>query len=125
MSCFEYVTFLLPLTAPGLGVESATGLMLGCVQGCSWKIDGLSCQPLMPAPDEHVQATVRLLSTKEAGSWLTLLLKPKVEVLNLSEPLKYSSHSYKATALSYLVKYGCILKTDLRWGIMLTKYAWR
>ena len=70
-------------------MESATGLIHGGVQGCSWEIGDLSCHPLMPTLDEHVQATVRPLSTKEAGSWLTLLLKPKVEALNMSEPLKY------------------------------------
>jgi phosphotransferase system IIA component len=43
-------------------------------------------------------------------------LKQKVEVLNLSEPLKYTSHSFKATALSYLAKYGCSFEDRLALG---------
>ena len=59
--------------------------------------------PVMPAPDMAGRATVRPLSTKEASEWVRLLLSrtgldPKGR--------KISSHSAKATMLSFLAKYG-------------------
>ena len=106
----------LPLTAPGLGVGERNWADAWRRARLQLEIDDLSYHPLMPAPDEHGQATVRPLSTKEAGGWLTLLLRQKVEVLNLSEPLNYTSHSFKATALSYLAKYGCSFEDRLALG---------
>ena len=72
--------------------------------------------PLMPSPDDQGQATVRPLSTQEASKWLNLLLKQKTESLGMSEPLQYTSHSFKATTLSYLAKYGCSFEDRLALG---------
>lgn len=106
----------LPLTAPGLGISDKNWAI-------SWKrarsqlgIDDLSFFPLMPSPDETGQATVRPLSTKEASDWLRVLLNQKREALSLSEPLHYTSHSFKCTTLSFLAKYGCSFEDRLALG---------
>ena len=106
----------LPLTAPGLGISANNW-------ATSWRrarlelgIENLSEYPLMPAPDELGHPTIRPLSSNEACGWLTLLLRQKVDVLGVSEPLHYTSHSFKATTLSYLAKYGCSFEDRLALG---------
>ena len=59
--------------------------------------------PLMPAPDILGCATVRPLGTAEFGSWINMIL---VKHAKLAEGVKISSHSCKATLLSFLAKYG-------------------
>ena len=106
----------LPLTAPGLGIGEhnwAEGWKTARANLC---IDDLATYPLMPSPDDQGQATVRPLSTQEAGKWLNLLLKQKTETLGVSEALQYTSHSFKATTLSYLAKYGCSFEDRLALG---------
>ena len=62
--------------------------------------------PLMPAPDMEGNATKRPIGTAEAGNWLTMLLH-RAGVI--SPGRKLTSHSGKATILSYLAKYGAEL----------------
>ena len=59
--------------------------------------------PDMPAPDMAGRATVRPLSTKEASGWVRLLLARTGQEPN---GRRVSSHSAKATMLSFLAKYG-------------------
>ena len=106
----------LPLTAPGLGVSSTNWATFWRRARADLGIDDLATFPLMPAPDEMGQATVRPLNTKEACGWLHLLLRQKVDTLGMSEPLKYTSHSFKATTLSHLAKYGCSFEDRLALG---------
>ena len=106
----------LPLTAPGMGVAENNWAVAWKNARSQLGIDDLSFFPLMPSPDDAGQATVRPLSTKEAGDWLRLLLKQKREVLSLSEPLQYTSHSFKCTTLSFLAKYGCSFEDRLALG---------
>ena len=55
--------------------------------------------PFMPAPDRSGFPTVRALDTDEAGDWLKLVLDDRSE-------LRTTSHSLKATFLSFAAKYG-------------------
>ena len=56
-------------------------------------------RPFMPAPDRSGFPTVRALDTDEAGDWLRLVLDDRSE-------LRTTSHSLKATFLSFAAKYG-------------------
>ena len=62
--------------------------------------------PLMPAPDMSGGPTKRPISTKEVAGWVKLLLNKRG--LEVGER-RVSSHSGKATMLSYLAKYGADL----------------
>ena len=62
--------------------------------------------PLMPAPDMAGDPTRRPISTKEVSGWIKLLLNRRG--LDSGER-RLSSHSAKATMLSYLAKYGADL----------------
>ena len=53
----------------------------------------------MPAPDMGGHPTVRALATDECGEWLSALLIGR-------DDLRTTSHSLKATMLSYCAKYG-------------------
>ncbi len=92
----------LPLVAPATGVTAANW-------GKQWKAVRdkfnlmLEVHPLMPAPDERYRPTIRPLGSDEAGRWLRYLLKPSGAEAALG---RISSHSLKATCLSYLAKRG-------------------
>ena len=96
----------LPLVAPAMGVAGGNWGML-------WKgvrdRFGLSLeyQPLMPAPDDQHRPTVRPLGSDEAGRWLRYLLQPSGAEAAMG---RISSHSMKATCLSYLAKRGINLQ---------------
>ena len=61
--------------------------------------DGL---PLMPAPDMAGDPTKRPISTREVSGWIKLLLNRRC--IDVGER-SVSSHSAKATTLSYLAKH--------------------
>ena len=61
--------------------------------------------PLMPAPKEDSQPSLRPVDTSEMGRWLKLLLGLTTEDIN-SMDRRLSSHSCKCTCLSYLSKFG-------------------
>ncbi|CAE7232725.1 unnamed protein product [Symbiodinium sp. CCMP2592] len=63
--------------------------------GCNWS----SGHPVMPAPNHLGEPTVRALDSDEAGAWLRVLLSDRGE-------LRTTSHSLKATFLSYCAKRG-------------------
>ena len=92
----------LPLVAPATGVTGANW-------GLQWKEVrdrfnlSLEYQPLMPAPDGQFKPTIRPLGSDEAGRWLRYLLQPSGAEAALG---RVSSHSMKATCLSYLAKRG-------------------
>ena len=58
---------------------------------------------MMPAPDVEGSATVRPLSTEEFSKWVKMILDRNG---GLPEDCKISSHSCKATLLSFLAKFG-------------------
>lgn len=94
----------LPLVSPSTGVTTDNW-------GATWRqirrelgVDEIKEYPLLPAPDKDLMPTKRPLSTEEAGAWLRYLLG--VESFKKSG-MKVSSHSLKATCLSYLAKRGC------------------
>ena len=62
--------------------------------------------PIMPAPDMSGDPTKRPISTKEVSGWVKLLLNKRG--LEVGER-RVTSHSGKATMLSYLAKYGADL----------------
>ena len=63
--------------------------------GCDWS----QGHPTMPAPNHFGEPTVRALGSDECGSWLKALLPTRGE-------LRTTSHSLKATFLSYCAKRG-------------------
>ena len=95
------------------GTMAAVAPALGVVQGNWAKVwwdlrQQLGGQigvdfPLMPAPDAEGEPTVRPLSTGEFGKWIRMILNRKN---GLSEGSKVTSHSCKATMLSFLAKFG-------------------
>ena len=93
----------LPLVAPSPGVVEQVWPQLWLE--ARWKVGaGMPPQhPVMPAPMLDGTPGQRPISSSEAGSWLKLLLYK-----DGSCPLdrKLTSHSLKATCLSYAAKYG-------------------
>ena len=95
------------------GIMAALGPALGVVQGnwvkTWWDIrQHLGYQigsgaPLMPAPGGEGTATVRPLSTGEFRKWVKMILDRNG---GWQEGRKISSHSCKATMLSFLAKFG-------------------
>ena len=97
---------LLAAVAPAVGVTSdnwgATWLSLRDALGAPLE-EGY---PVMPAPDFSGEPTKRPISTKEVSGWVKLLLDRRGLVFG---ERRVSSHSAKATMLSFLSKYGADL----------------
>ena len=104
-------TFL-PLVAPAMGVDSVEWctrwMNLREVMG----VENLAKFPLMPAPDCEGRPTVRALSTDEASKWMNMI----VERFFPPAPDRYTTHSCKATCLSFLAKAGCSFEDRLVLG---------
>ena len=90
---------VMELVAPGAGLDEGCWIsefmkvreLLGATYA-----DGF---PTMPAPDKSGAATVRALSSGEAGAWLRALLSDR-------DGLRTTTHSLKSTLLSYAAKRG-------------------
>ena len=96
----------LNLAAPGLGVHGTDWVS-------KWMaaFDKLGIDPhaevrgcVMPAPDVEGKPLARALESDEAGCWLRLLIGEKLGRSESSRPI--SSHSLKATMLSFAAKRG-------------------
>ena len=95
------------------GTMAAVGPAVGVVQGnwvATWgslrqKLDAALSDgyPLMPAPNGEGEPTVRPLSTSKLGKWVRMILDWNSL---LHAEAKITSHSCKATLLSFLAKYG-------------------
>ena len=70
----------------------------------------------MPAPDEGGVASVRPLSTAEAGRWLKVILIQYASKRTLQAQSNYTSNSFKATWLSFWAKFGCSFEDRLASG---------
>ena len=92
----------LPLVAPATGLAGGNWGLLWKEVRDHFNLP-LEYQPLMPAPDEQQRPTIRPLSSEEAGRWLRYLLQPTGAEAAMG---RISSHSMKATCLSYLAKRG-------------------
>ena len=66
---------------------------------------------LMPAPDSEGRPLVRAIESDEAGCWLRLLIGE--EKTRHDSTRQISSHSMKATMLSYAAKRGYSHQTRL------------
>ena len=75
--------------------------------------------PLFPAPAADGSATVRSLDTDEAGRWLRTLLFGSPALLG---ERRVSSHSFKATMLSYAAKRGVSVDVRLMLGYHSTPH---
>lgn len=76
-------------------------------------ITDLKKYPLMPAPLENGAPSVRPVTTSEAGDWINMLVQTHCKQ---SESVKYTSHSLKATLLSYCAKRGITFEDRLALG---------
>ena len=107
----------LPVAAPALGVTSDcwgeqwlyVRRMLG--------IENLSTYPLMPAPDSHLEATERPVSTSEAKRWIQYLLGDEL----IRAGTRLTSHSCKCTCLSFMAKRGASYEDRLVLGYHTNK----
>eukprot|EP00435_Cladocopium_sp_Y103_P000018 s3918_g1.t1 len=106
----------LPLTAVGKGVTESCWATYWQRARQELDIEDLSIFPLMPSPDEVGAPTVRPLSTAEASKWLHVILQQQCTKMALQSPVKYTSHSFKATCLSYLAKFGSWFEDRLALG---------
>ena len=102
----------LPLVAPCVGVVAGNWGEEWCKCRKQLGMHDLTVYPVMPAPDSSHMPTVRPLSSTEAGSWMRDLLK----VDSSNKQLKVTSHSLKATCLSYAAKRGCSFEDRLSLG---------
>ena len=95
------------------GTMAAVGPALGVVQGNwikAWWALRVQLNapvnagfPLMPAPDMDGEPTIRPRTTTEFGKWIRMILD-RDDLL--TPDARVSSHSCKATMLSYLAKFG-------------------
>ena len=96
----------LNLAAPGLGVHGTDWVSQWIMAFEKLGVDPFSdvrgC--VMPAPDSEGRPLARALESDEAGCWLRLLLGEKPARSDSSRPI--SSHSLKATMLSFAGKRG-------------------
>jgi len=113
----------LPLTAPGLGASDQNWALLWKVSREMLEIDDLNTFPLMPAPREDLTPSVRPLTTAEASKWLRLILDKQHADAGAPAPLAYTSHSFKATCLSYLAKMGAGFSDRLALGYHVDQIA--
>ena len=93
----------MPLVVPAVGVVDTNWVKLWWDYRCKL-LDGLVMDyPPLPAPDQEGNPTGRPVSTSEVGKWMNILLTrhgcPAGD-------RRRSSHSMKATMLSYLSKAG-------------------
>ena len=102
----------LPLVAPCTGVVTGNWGAEWCECRRKLGIHDLKSFPLMPAPNAEQEPTERPLSSTEAGSWMRALLS--VDVTN--KQIRFSSHSLKATCLSFAAKRGCSFEDRLSLG---------
>eukprot|EP00435_Cladocopium_sp_Y103_P072049 s158_g39.t1 len=102
----------LPLVAPCVGAVEGNWGAEWCAVRRELGIHSLAEFPLMPAPNSELEPTVRPLTSGEAGSWMRDLLN--VDTSN--KQLRYSSHSLKATCLSYAAKRGINFEDRLSLG---------
>lgn len=107
----------LPVAAPAIGVVDENW-------GVQWLhvrqllgISDLSKYPLMPAPGPDLVAARRALTTGEAKKWLHSMLGPEL----IGEHERLTSHSCKATCLSFMAKRGVSLEDRLVLGYRSNK----
>ena len=96
----------LNLAAPGLGVHGTDWVSKWIAAFEKLGIDPFTdvrgC--VMPAPDAEGKPLARALESDEAGCWLRLLIGEKFNRSDCQRPI--SSHSLKATMLSFAAKRG-------------------
>ena len=103
----------LPVVAPAVGVVSG-----------NWAAIFLQCRealgmgeppdwPLFAAPDKQGEPTIRSLDTAEVGRWLRSILFDDPKPL---QDRRVSSHSLKATCLSFAAKFGAGMDDRLQLG---------
>ena len=105
----------LPMVAPVRGVNgkdwATPWIELRRAKGLTFPPEGL----VMPAPDQHGQATERPLESGECGKWLRKLLEVAPTSEN-SDGRRVSSHSLKCTMLSFAAKRGLPVPDRLMLG---------
>ena len=108
----------LPMVAPTLGIDGrqwgTPWLAVRSSLGLQLPPDGL----VMPAPDAHGVATERPVESSECSAWLRKLLKFDKDK---SFDRRLSSHSMKATFLSFAAKRGISVQDRLQLGYHSSK----
>ena len=103
---------MLPLVAPARGVCGGKWVKTWNSVRLHLGIKNLDEYPMMPAPSKDGKASVRPLSTSEAGAWVRMLIQRE----DPHSEIRYTSHSLKATLLSYLAKWGISFSDRLALG---------
>ena len=119
MNAQQHRHLFLPMVAPSIGVDNNNWSM-------TWiavrKMVGLSFDEearVMPAPRPDGSAGTRPLETQEAAAWLRLLVQGSSEI---SSERRISSHSMKATILSYAAKRGMDIHLRMQLGYHSSPY---
>lgn len=102
----------LPLAAPAFGVTDDGWGEQWLEVRRSLGVEDLGSYPLMPAPGADLSPTKRALSTQEAKKWIASLLGPD----NMQAGARLTSHSCKATCLSFMAKRGASFEDRLTLG---------
>ena len=103
----------LPLVSPAHGIVEDSWGEQWLKDRMTLGISDLKEFPLMPAPDDQGLPTVRPVSTSEAKDWMHMILRKQGH--NMAN-FRISSHSLKATFLSFLAKRGCLFEDRLALG---------
>ena len=103
MSASMFKNMFLHACAPGLGVVDDTWASVWLDVRRELGIDFELRHPTMPAPLEDGSPGLRPLTTEEMKRWIHMILEKRGHVIG---DRRLTSHSCKATLLSWLSKYG-------------------
>ena len=104
---------LLPLCAPAIGVVESNWAVQFMRARAELGMGSPPDFPLFGAPDANGVPTARHLDTDEAGRWLRCLLFGRPDAI---KDRRVTSHSMKATCLSFAAKYGVGISDRLLLG---------
>lgn len=108
----QFRHMFLPMTAPAIGVTQDRWADQWMDVRKRLQIEDMKVFPLLPAPDSQLQPTKRPVTTTECKKWMHHLLGFKTS----EDGIKISSHSCKATMLSFLAKRGAPIEDRLVLG---------
>ena len=119
MSSQQHKHKFLPMVAPAQGVDDRPWADRWLILRAKLQLESPPDFAIMPAPDQWGDATSRPLESHEAGAWLRkLLFGDHVQM----KDRRVSSHSMKATVLSYAAKRGISVPDRLQLGYHTSQF---